>query len=122
MRLREHNCEPAFMSTRLADVTGFADTSVDDVLRLAGATVATPNGTLMDLWARAIAERAEVDYRTIDTPPERIPYGLRRGNVSVGTAQMVEEFGLEFRLPLPYPKYMLSKTIRCLGLSGFKDP
>ena len=48
----------------------------------------------MDLWARAVAERADVDYQTINAPPERVPYGLRRGGISVGTARMVEELGL----------------------------
>ena len=87
--------EPAFMSRRIGVVSGSAGTSPTEVVRLAGDAVATPNGTLMDAWARAIADKSGVDFRTVTTPPEAIPYGLRRGNVAVGTARMLEALQIE---------------------------
>ncbi len=93
--------EPAFMTSRLGAVVGFQGTPPETVLRLAGTTVATPNGALMDVWARALADRAEVDYRAVREAPERIPYGLRRGNVAVGSARMVEALGLELPAGAP---------------------
>ncbi len=87
--------EPAFMSRRIGGLVGVGQTPPDEVLRLAGATVATPNGALMDAWARAIADRAGVNYRDVTGDPERIPYGLRRGDVAVGTARMLESLGVD---------------------------
>jgi hypothetical protein len=87
--------EPTFMSRRIGVVSGGARTTSAEVLRLAGDTVATPNGVLMDAWARAVADKSGVDFRTVTTPPEAIPYGLRRGNVAVGTARMLEALQIE---------------------------
>lgn len=87
--------EPAFMSRRIGGVTSLAGTSDEELLRLAGEVVATPNGALMDAWARAVAERARIDYASVATPPERIPGGLRREDSAVGTASMVAVLGLE---------------------------
>src|SRR5919205_2151086 len=81
--------EPAFMSRRIGAVSGSAGISPTAVVRLAGNTVATPNGTLMDVWSRAIADKAGVDLHTVATAPEAIPYGLQRGNVAVGTVRML---------------------------------
>jgi hypothetical protein len=86
--------EPAFMSTRIGAVVPFDGTSPDELISLAGTAIAAPNGALMDLWARAVADRAGVDYRAVRTAPERVPFGLRRDNTSVGTRQMVEAAGI----------------------------
>lgn len=85
--------EPAFMSTHIGAVTGFDGTPADEVVRLAGTAVATPNGALMDIWARTIGERAGIDYRAVTDRPERIPFGLRRGDTIVGTERVVEDLG-----------------------------
>ena len=87
--------EPAFMSRRIGAVTSLDGTPPEDLLRLAGQTVATPNGALMDAWARALGARAGVDYALVTAPPERIPWGFLRGDIAVGAAPVVEAFGLE---------------------------
>ncbi len=91
--------EPAFMSRRIGDVIGSPGTSPVEVLRIAGSAIATPNGALMDAWARAVADKAGVDYRTVTTSPESIPYGLRRGDITVGPERMLA--ALEIEAPRP---------------------
>ncbi len=87
--------EPAFMARRIGDVVALEGAAPEALLTTAGQAVATPRGALMDAWARAVAQRAGVDYGEVTEAPERIPYGLRKGNVAVGTAAMVESLGLE---------------------------
>ena len=87
--------EPAFMSRQVGDVVALEGTSPEALLDQAGATVATPRGALMDAWARAVAQGADIDYSEVAQAPERIPHGLRKGNVAVGTAAMVEALGVE---------------------------
>ncbi len=87
--------EPAFMSRRIGDVVALEGAAPEALLATAGQAVATPRGALMDAWARAVAQRAGVDYGEVSQAPERIPYGLRKGNAAVGTAAMVESLGLE---------------------------
>ncbi len=87
--------EPAFMARRLGDVVALEGAAPEALLQSAGQAVATPRGALMDAWARAVAQQTGVDYGAVTQAPERIPYGLRKGDVAVGTAAMVEALGLE---------------------------
>jgi hypothetical protein len=116
--------EPAFMSTELGVVAGFDGTPTDEVLRLAGTAIATPNGALMDIWARTIADRAGIDYRAVTERPERIPFGLRRGDMIVGTAHVVEELGFAAPPIAPSggtPVYVIQgDTVR--GAIGLLEP
>jgi len=116
--------EPAFMSTEIGVVTGFDGTPTDEVLRLAGTVIATPNGALMDVWARTIADRAGVDYRAVTERPERIPFGLRRDDTIVGTAHVVEELGFAAPPIAPSggtPVYVIQgDTVR--GAIGLLEP
>ncbi len=89
------NLEPAFMARRIGDVVALEAAAPEALLEAAGQAVATPRGALMDAWARAVAQHAGVDYGEVSQAPERIPYGLRKGNVAVGTAAMVESLGIE---------------------------
>ncbi|HSH80365.1 MAG TPA: hypothetical protein VLA19_17700 [Herpetosiphonaceae bacterium] len=87
--------EPAFMARRIGDVVALEGAAPEALLESAGQAVATPRGALMDAWARAVAQQAGVDYGEVTQAPERIPYGLRKGDVAVGTAAMVESLGIE---------------------------
>jgi hypothetical protein len=88
--------EPTFMSDRLKTAIS-ADTggTAEDVLRLAGETVATPGGALMDVWARTIVQQANIDVDRVTEAPERLGYGLRKGDTLVGTRTLMELQGVD---------------------------
>lgn len=88
--------EPVFMSDRLVTTTSAdGSTTSDGVLELAAESVATPGGALMDVWARTIAESANIDLDQIAQSPERLGYGLRKGDALVGTRALMEQQGID---------------------------
>jgi predicted secreted protein len=88
--------EPVFMSDRLRmAISADAATSGRDLLKLAGQTVATPGGALMDVWARTIAERAAIDFDQVAEAPQRLGYGVGKGAVLVGTRSLMEQQGVD---------------------------
>jgi hypothetical protein len=88
--------EPAFMSDRLV-TTISADNSASssEILTLAGEAVATPGGALMDVWARTVVQQANVDVDRVMTEPERLGYGLRKGDTIVGTRTLMQRHGID---------------------------
>jgi len=88
--------EPAFMSSRFQGITAIDfETSSQQLLTLAAQTVATPGGALMDPWARTIVEAAEIDVDQITERPERLGYGVRKGDTLVGTRILMEQQGID---------------------------
>jgi len=93
--------EPGFMSEDFSGITAVDfDTSPDQLLTLAAQTVATPGGALMDPWARTIAQAAEIDVDQVTERPERLGYGVRKGDVVVGTRALMEQMDINLR-PTP---------------------
>lgn len=88
--------EPTFMSDRLVStISADRTTTSDQVLRLAAETVATPGGALMDVWARTIAEEAQIDLDQVTQAPQRLGYGVGKGNALVGTRALMEQQGID---------------------------
>ncbi|GAC1643642.1 MAG: hypothetical protein NVS4B8_13800 [Herpetosiphon sp.] len=85
--------QPAFMSDRVGDVQVLDGSSQQEVLRRAAAVVATPPGTVADVWARAIQKRGG-GTGGVSGAPEAVGQGLRRGSDAVGTRQMLDELGV----------------------------
>lgn len=85
--------EPTFMSDRVGTVEGLNGVSADAALQLAATAVQPAAGAVSDVWARAVAVRGGLTTPAA-TPPERLAWGLRRGDVAVGTAQMLEDLGI----------------------------
>ena len=88
--------EPTFMSDRLVSmISADNSTTSDQVLRLAAETVATPGGALMDVWARTIAEEAQIDLDQVTQAPQRLGYGVGKGDALVGTRALMEQQGID---------------------------
>lgn len=84
--------EPAFMSDRLVTtISADSSTTSDQVLTIAAQTVATPGGALMDVWARTIAEEARIDLDQVTQAPQRLGYGVGKGDALVGTRALMEQ-------------------------------
>lgn len=88
--------EPTFMSDRLVStISADNATTSDQVLRLAAETVATPGGALMDVWARTIAAEAQIDLDQVTQAPQRLGYGVGKGDALVGTRTLMEQQGID---------------------------
>jgi hypothetical protein len=87
--------EPAFMSDHFKTaVSADPGSSAEAVLNLAAQTVATPGGALMDVWARTVAQHAGIDFDQVTVEPERLGYGVRKGDTIVGTRALMEQQGV----------------------------
>ncbi|MBV9789410.1 MAG: hypothetical protein JOZ51_14595 [Chloroflexi bacterium] len=88
--------EPTFMSDRLVStISADNATTSDQVLKLAAETVATPGGALMDVWARTIAAEAQIDLDQVTQAPQRLGYGVGKGDALVGTRALMEQQGVD---------------------------
>lgn len=88
--------EPAFMSDRFSGITATDfNSSPPKLLALAAQTVATPGGALMDPWARTIVQQAGIDVKQVTQQPQRLGYGVRKGDVVVGTGALMEQQGVD---------------------------
>jgi hypothetical protein len=114
--------EPGFMSDRVQSVTAI-DLPAEEVLQLAGQTVATPDGALMDVWARTIAQEAGVDVEQVSERPERLGYGLRKGDTVVGTRRLMEQQGVDLSSSPPVPDgetaFYVARNGKVHGYIGF---
>ena len=90
--------EPVFMSDRVANTAPLGQTTSDQLLKIAGETVATPGGALMDVWARTLANQANIDFEQVTAAPERLGYGLRKGDVVVGTHALARQLNIDTSL------------------------
>lgn len=85
--------EPAFMSDRIGAVRGLSGVSDAEALALAANAVAPAPGSIADVWARALAAKGGVTQGAA-SELERLPHGLRRDGVAVGTSEMLEALGI----------------------------
>ncbi|HEY0603672.1 MAG TPA: hypothetical protein VGD58_12210 [Herpetosiphonaceae bacterium] len=117
--------EPAFMSDRLVTtISADSSTTSDQVLALAAQTVATPGGALMDVWARTIAEEARIDLDQVTQPPQRLGYGIGKGDALVGTRALMEQQGIDIAqvaasVPQNVTPIYVAQNGRILGTIGF---
>lgn len=117
--------EPAFMSDRLVTtISADSATTSDQVLTLAAQTVATPGGALIDVWARAIAEEAQIDLDQVTQAPQRLGYGVGKGDALVGTRALMEQQGIDVAqivasVPQNVTPIYVAQNGRILGTIGF---
>lgn len=116
--------EPAFMSDRLVTtISANSSTTSDQVLALAAQTVATPGGALMDVWARTIAEEARIDLDQVTQAPQRLGYGVGKGDALVGTRALMEQQGIDVAqvassVPQNVTPIYVAQSGRILGTIG----
>lgn len=117
--------EPAFMSDRLVTtISADSSTTSDQVLALAAQTVATPGGALMDVWARTIAGEARIDLDQVTQAPQRLGYGVGKGDALVGTRALMERQGIDVTqvaasVPQNVTPIYVAQNGRILGTIGF---
>ena len=114
--------EPAFMSERLQSITA-SDIPAEELLTLAGQTVATSGGALMDVWARTLTQEAGINVEQVTESPERMGYGLRKGDAIVGTRTLMGQQGIDLSnvpaSPASKTPFFVARNGKVHGYIGF---